>query len=78
MKIWKCSEVRGSLTVAEKNPLLARLLLTRNIDTDKKANEFLNPESTPFISFSVFKDADLVFERISEAVKKQNNCIWRF
>ncbi|MGN0014525.1 MAG: single-stranded-DNA-specific exonuclease RecJ [Candidatus Gastranaerophilaceae bacterium] len=75
MKSWKCPKLTGTLSVASKNPLLAKLLLARNIDTDEKVDEFLHPESVPFIPLSVFNKSEIVISRIQEAVEKQKKII---
>lgn len=69
MKLWKTPKISGNLSIAQRNPLLAKLLLARNIDTDTKVEEFLNPEIIPFIPFSVFKKAEDVIKRIQSAVE---------
>lgn len=77
MKLWKTPKATGTLAIAKENPLLAKLLLIRNINTDAKAEDFLNPEKKPFIPFSVFKDRDKVLFRIEEAISKQEKVlIW--
>lgn len=77
MKLWKIPKVAGNLAIAKENPLLAKLLLIRNINTDAKAEDFLNPEKKPFIPFSVFKDNDKVLSRIENAISSQEKVlIW--
>lgn len=77
MKLWKSQKVVGTLSIAKQNPLLAKLLLIRNINTDEKADDFLNPEKKTFIPFSVFKDSEKVLERINKAISTQEKVmIW--
>lgn len=75
MKSWKCPKITGSLSIASEKPLLAKLLLSRNIDTDEKVNEFLHPELVPFIPFSVFNQSEIVISRIKEAIEKNEKII---
>lgn len=68
MKTWKYHSTT-KCSLQGLNPLLSRLLQARNIDTDEKIHEFLNPEMVPFIPFSVFNDAEKVLDRIFSAIK---------
>ena len=63
------------LSLYKQNPLLAKLLAIRNIRTDSAAEIFLNPKKTPYIPFSAFKDAKIVLDRISKAVKSGEKII---
>lgn len=75
MKSWKYREVKGALALSKENPLLAKLLLSRNIDTDEKAELFLNPEKYDYLPLSVFNDASKVLDRIKSAVEKQEKVV---
>lgn len=75
MKSWKYRNVAGSLSLEKENPLLAKLLLSRNIDTDEKAEIFLNPEKYDYLPFSVFNDSSKVLDRIKIAVKNQEKIV---
>lgn len=75
MKHWKYNDIKTSLSVASENPLLAKLLAIRNIDTDEKVEIFLNPEKKDFIPFSVFKDSEKVIQRIKTAVEKSEKIV---
>ena len=68
MKTWKYHSTT-KCSLQGLNPLLSRLLQARNIDTDEKVQEFINPETVPFIPFSVFNDAEKVLDRIFSAIK---------
>lgn len=77
MTKWVCPKAEGSLSIEKENPLLAKLLLVRNINTDEKVKEFLNPETVPYIPFSVFKKANIVIERIFSAIADNEKiCIY--
>lgn len=75
MKLWKYRHIAGNLSVGKENPLLAQLLLSRNIDTDEKAEIFLNPEKYDYLPFSVFNDAKKVLDRIKFAVENQEKVV---
>ncbi|MCR5261256.1 MAG: single-stranded-DNA-specific exonuclease RecJ [Candidatus Gastranaerophilales bacterium] len=75
MKTWKYAEKTCSLSLAKTNPILANLLAIRNIDTDEKAEVFLNPEKQKYSPFSVFVDAEKVLKRIQQAVEKSEKII---
>ena len=75
MKLWKYRQIAGNLSLEKENPLLAKLLLARNIDTDEKAELFLNPEKYDYLPFSVFNDAERVLDRIKFAVENQEKII---
>lgn len=75
MKLWKYRQIAGNLSLEKENPLLAKLLLSRNIDTDEKAEIFLNPEKYDYLPFSVFNDAEKVLDRIKFAVENQEKVV---
>ncbi|MBQ2644536.1 single-stranded-DNA-specific exonuclease RecJ, partial [bacterium] len=75
MKSWKYLEKKCALSNFSKNPILAKLLAIRNIDTDEKADLFLNPEKKEYIPFSVFKDSQKVLNRIKNAIEKSEKII---
>lgn len=75
MKLWQYRKTVGSLSLEKENPLLAKLLLARNIDTDEKAELFLNPEKYDYLPFSVFNDSSKVTERVKSAVEKQEKIV---
>lgn len=75
MKFWKYRQIEGNLSLERENPFLARLLLSRNIDTDEKAEIFLNPEKYDYLPFSVFNDAKKVLDRIKFAVEHQEKVV---
>ena len=76
-KIWKYGDdsAANKLSLYKKNPLLAKLLAIRNINSDSAAENFLNPEKVPYIPFSAFCDSDKVLERISKAVETNEKII---
>ena len=49
--------------------LLAKLLITRGIDTEKKAKEYLNPLGMEFSAPNDFLDMEIAVERILKAVE---------
>lgn len=75
MKLWKYRQIDGNLSLERENPLLAQLLLSRNIDTDDKVEIFLNPEKYDYLPFSVFNDANKVLDRIKFAVENQEKVV---
>lgn len=75
MKQWLYPENPCKLSIEAQNPILAKLLAIRNIDTDEKVDMFLNPEKKDYIPFSVFKDSDKVISRIKSAIEKQEKII---
>ena len=52
-----------------QNDLLAQLLISRGIDTKKRAEEYLNPLKMEFTSPSDFTDMEIAVERILKAVE---------
>lgn len=76
-KIWKYGDDSAAkeLSLYKKNPLLAKLLAIRNINSDLAAENFLNPEKIPYIPFSAFNDSEKVLNRIAEAVEKGEKII---
>ena len=52
-----------------QNDLLAQLLVTRGINTEKKAFEYLNPDKMEFTSPSDFLDMKIAVDRILQAVE---------
>lgn len=75
MKLWKYRQIAGNLSLEKENPLLAKLLLSRNIDTDEKAEIFLNPEKYDYLPFSVFNDSEKVLDRIKFAVENREKIV---
>lgn len=75
MKSWKYRQISGNLSIEKENPLLTKLLLSRNINSDEKAEIFLNPEKYDYLPFSVFNDAEKVIARIKNAVENQEKII---
>jgi single-stranded-DNA-specific exonuclease len=75
MKSWQYKNTDGNLSIAKTNPLLAKLLMTRNIDTDEKVDKFLNPEKQKYIPFSIFRQSKMVLARIKEAIDKNEKII---
>ena len=75
-KKWKYSsfgqdnaETLEKIKQKTNNDLLAKLLLSRNIDTEKKVEEYLNPLKMEFTSPYDFLDMDMAVERILKAVE---------
>ena len=54
MKLWQYQNPSSNLSISKKNPLLAYLLSARGIDTDEKADIFLNPEKKDYLPFSIY------------------------
>ena len=75
MKLWKFRQIAGNLSLEKENPLLAKLLLSRNIDTDEKAEIFLNPEKYDYLPFSVFNDSEKDLDRIKFAVENREEIV---
>ena len=75
MKLWQYQNSSSNLSLLKKNPLLAHLLAARGIDTDEKADIFLNPEKKDYLPFSVFKDAEKVITRIKTALEQKEKII---
>lgn len=69
MKKWKYLAIEDEHPLKGLNPLLSKLLKARNIDTEEKVKEFLNPETVPYIPFEVFRDAEKVLDRIFYGIK---------
>lgn len=69
-KIWKFSDCDGAekLKIFSQNPVLAKLLKNRGLDTDEKAEKFLNPSKSDFLPFDVFKESEKVLKRIFSAI----------
>ena len=76
-KIWKYGDDSAAkeLSLYKKNPLLAKLLAIRNINSDSAAEKFLNPEKVPYIPFSAFNDSEKVLNRILKAVESNEKII---
>ena len=71
-KLWKYKENNTDdnfLKLCENNKVLAVLLKNRNIDTEKKITDFLNPMKAKLSSPDVFQDMEKVIDRINSAVK---------
>lgn len=75
MKSWKYKQSEGRLSIEKESPLIAKLLLSRNINSDEKAEIFLNPEKYDYLPFSVFNDSDKVIDRVKFAVKNQEKIV---
>lgn len=75
MKSWKYRQSEGKLSIEKESPLLAKLLLSRNINTDEKAEIFLNPEKYDYLPFSVFNDSEKVIDRVKFAVENQEKIV---
>ena len=73
MKTWQYPEITSCPPVS--NPLLAKLLAIRNIDTLEKADIFLNPEKKEFLPFSVFVDSEKVIARIKKAIDESEKIL---
>lgn len=75
MKLWQLKDNQSDLKISKENHLLAKLLLNRNIDTDEKVENFLNPELKDFLPFSVFNNSEKVLQRISEAIQNKEEIV---
>ncbi len=75
MKSWKYRQSEGRLSIEKESPLLAKLLLSRNINSDEKAEIFLNPEKYDYLPFSVFNASEKVIDRVKLAVKNQERIV---
>ncbi len=66
---YRKNEGAQKLSIYRENPLLARLLVQRGIDTDEKAEQFLNPDESLFLPLSVFKDGEKTLNRLISAIE---------
>ncbi len=78
-KIWDINSAKATDELKEiiKNPLLAKLLANRGIQTKVEAQKFLEPKSARLIEPSAFCDMEKSVERIKRAVEnKEKILIW--
>lgn len=57
------------------NPLLAEIIVNRNIGEDEKVRIFLNPTRNDFKDPFLFKDMNIAVDRIIQAINKQEKTV---